>query len=57
MGLVLAASIWGALWAIIAVAAGLAAAAITHRRQRNERDPGELDAGYNALAPTLRQFS
>lgn len=46
---------WGALWAMIAVAAGLglAAAATALVRRRDLHDPTELFAGYNALAPFL----
>lgn len=52
---VLAASVWGALWAMIAAAAGLglAAAATALSRRRGYDDPSELFAGYNALAPML----
>lgn len=49
------ASIWGALWAMIAVAAafGLAAAATTLFRRPRGDDPTELFTGYNALAHVL----
>lgn len=49
------ASTWGALWAMIAVAAafGVAAAATTLFRRPCGDDPTELLGGYNALAPVL----
>lgn len=53
------ASVWGALWAMVAVVAGigLAAAAATLWRNRDDDDAYEAAGGYNALAPTLDRRS
>jgi hypothetical protein len=49
------ADLWGAAGAMFAVAAGmgLAAAAIAFRRRLRSAPLGELDTGYNALAPVV----
>lgn len=55
MVLVGASFIWGVAWAMFAAAAGsgLAAAAIALLRKAEESDY-DFAAGYNALAPVLR---
>ena len=55
MGGLIDASLWGVAGAMFAVAAGmgLAAAAIALLRQLRAVEFGELDAGYNALAPVI----
>jgi hypothetical protein len=59
MGGLIDASVWGALWAMVAVVAGsgLAAAAATLWRGRRETTAYESAGGYNALAPTLERRS
>ena len=57
MGGLFDAGIWGVAWAMFAAAAGLGltVAAIAFLRRARGADEGELDAAYNALAPTLER--
>jgi hypothetical protein len=55
MGGLADAGVWGAAWAVFAVAAGsgLAVAAIAPFRRSAAEEPVEFDVGYNMLAPML----
>ena len=57
MGGLADAGVWGVVWAVFAVAAGLGlpVAAIAFFRRTRGDDPIEFDVGYNMLAPILER--